>query len=500
MAGTHHILTPPQLRAIEICTRTMSVLSLLGSCYIISSFLYFAFYRKPINRLVFYATWGNILANVATLISTSGIPTDGQSLNALCEFQGVLIQWFLMADSFWVFCMATNVFLVFWRGYDAIQLRHLEKWYLLLAYGVPAIPPLVYVILDHVWKTPIMGPATLWCWVASDYDWMRIALFYGPVWLIVSATMAIYIATGIKIVRRGALLRFFVKGSQQKSQDSTIAVEAVTDPFVSGKNIIVTTQIEHDVHHHDLGSRHALSEVDHASLSSYSSTKNLSKPVPRDEIETRYSDQNRASLTSRDLRPSPGIRVSPYLHDEDTSAGYRATVFATNPPSETAALPPGSFSAATHQNSHIKRAAGNAAALAYLKVAFLMFIALIVVWVPSSVNRLDQFMHHNKANFPLSLISAIVLPMQGTWNATIYIYTTQAEYWRAYAIIRSKITGKAAPYRPRREHWQKDTLTSSSATRDTDPEIQLEEGLKQGDDLRHSESLRDGSISSAGLR
>ena len=55
-----------------------------------------------INRLVFYATWGNILANVATLISTSGIPTDGQALNALCEFQGVLIQWFLMADSFWV--------------------------------------------------------------------------------------------------------------------------------------------------------------------------------------------------------------------------------------------------------------------------------------------------------------------------------------------------------------------------------------------------------------
>ena len=57
--------------------------------------------------------------------------------------------------------MATNVFLVFWRGYDAIQLRHLEKWYLLLAYGVPAIPPLVYVILDHVWAAPIMGPATV---------------------------------------------------------------------------------------------------------------------------------------------------------------------------------------------------------------------------------------------------------------------------------------------------------------------------------------------------
>lgn len=57
--------------------------------------------------------------------------------------------------------MATNVFLVFWRGYDALQLRHLEKWYLLLAYGVPAIPPLIYVILDHVRDVPILGPATV---------------------------------------------------------------------------------------------------------------------------------------------------------------------------------------------------------------------------------------------------------------------------------------------------------------------------------------------------
>ena len=95
-------LTAQQTLALEICTRTMSVLSLLGSCYIISTFLAFSFYRKPINRLVFYATWGNIMANVATLISTSGIPQDGQTLTPLCEFQAVLIQWFMMADSLWV--------------------------------------------------------------------------------------------------------------------------------------------------------------------------------------------------------------------------------------------------------------------------------------------------------------------------------------------------------------------------------------------------------------
>jgi hypothetical protein len=57
--------------------------------------------------------------------------------------------------------MATNVFLVFWRGYDAVQLRHLEKWYLLFSYGLTAITPITYLILDHHRETHILGPATV---------------------------------------------------------------------------------------------------------------------------------------------------------------------------------------------------------------------------------------------------------------------------------------------------------------------------------------------------
>lgn len=95
-------LSPGKIMAIEISTRTTSVFSVLGSSFIITTFLWFPFFRKPINRLVFYATWGNLLANVATLMSTSGIPKDPTQRSSLCEFQGVLIQWFMMADSLWV--------------------------------------------------------------------------------------------------------------------------------------------------------------------------------------------------------------------------------------------------------------------------------------------------------------------------------------------------------------------------------------------------------------
>lgn len=95
-------LSARQIKAIEVSARTTSVLSVLGSLFIISTFLLYAFFRRPINRLVFFAAWGNIMANVATLMSISAIPEDPTNLTALCEFQGVLVQWFMMADSLWV--------------------------------------------------------------------------------------------------------------------------------------------------------------------------------------------------------------------------------------------------------------------------------------------------------------------------------------------------------------------------------------------------------------
>jgi hypothetical protein len=304
--------------------------------------------------------------------------------------------------------------------------------------------------------------------------------------------MAIYISTGIKIVRKGALLRFFANESQQRSRhrDSAVVEEISDNSFAvaAGKSIIVTTQIQHDVHHHDVEAQCASYESDQTSLSSYSSTQNLSK-TPREETEATSSDQNRISRASRDLKLNMDARNMLSQHDERAQAGYRATVFATKQNEEFVTLPPRSTLTATqNRNSHIKRAAGNEAALAYLKVAFLMFVALIVVWVPSSVNRLYQFIHKNEPNYALSLLSAIVLPLQGAWNATIYIYTTRTECRRAYGIVHAKLAGKAIPPYQRKQTYQKDTSTSSGGTLDSGPEIQLEEGLEQGNHLRLNKS------------
>lgn len=87
-------LQETEMHIVDVVERTSSALSLLGAAFIISTFLTNKGFHKPINRLVFYACWGNLMTNIATLISLSG-PRTGVN-GPLCQFQGFLIQMYVL--------------------------------------------------------------------------------------------------------------------------------------------------------------------------------------------------------------------------------------------------------------------------------------------------------------------------------------------------------------------------------------------------------------------
>jgi hypothetical protein len=66
----------------------------------------------------------------------------------------------------------------------------------------------------------------------------------------------------------------------------------------------------------------------------------------------------------------------------------------------------------------------NRAALAYTKCSILFFTAMLVTWIPSSANRIYSLVHGNEICIPLEFMAAFVLPLQGFWNAVIYIATS----------------------------------------------------------------------------
>lgn len=78
--------------------------------------------------------------------------------------------------------MALNVYLTFFRKFDAVALRRLEKWYFLGCYGIPFIPALIFIWVESKKRGHFYGNATLWCWISGEWEIWRIATFYGPVW------------------------------------------------------------------------------------------------------------------------------------------------------------------------------------------------------------------------------------------------------------------------------------------------------------------------------
>lgn len=81
----------------------------------------------------------------------------------------------------------------------------------------------------------------------------------------------------------------------------------------------------------------------------------------------------------------------------------------------------------------------NSAAWAYTKCAILFFTALAVTWLPSSANRVYSVVHGGETVVALEILGAIVLPLQGFWNAVIYAVTS----WAAVKLFFSELLHRA---------------------------------------------------------
>jgi hypothetical protein len=116
----------------------------------------------------------------------------------------------------------------------------------------------------------------------------------------------------------------------------------------------------------------------------------------------------------------------------------------------------------------------NNAAWSYTKVAILFFTAMLVTWIPSSANRVYSVVNPGYISPPLQFASAFVLPLQGFWNAVIYMTTS----WHA---CRNFFSGSLRPskgpvgVRPIGfgMHGRPDQLASRDKSSETESTIEL---------------------------
>ena len=105
--------------------------------------------------------------------------------------------------------MAFNVYLTLFRKFNASQLKSLEWRYMTLCYGIPFIIAFVLLFPSPVSRGKIYGDAVLWCWIDESWDFLRVALCYGPAWCCILASMTIYVMSGKEIFSKRHQLRAF---------------------------------------------------------------------------------------------------------------------------------------------------------------------------------------------------------------------------------------------------------------------------------------------------
>jgi hypothetical protein len=85
-------LTPRQIAILNIIQQVGSSFSLIGCVFIIGTFCFCDAFHKPINRLVFYASFGNLMASIAFMMA--GLYIDLPT-SAGCQTQGFLLDMYV---------------------------------------------------------------------------------------------------------------------------------------------------------------------------------------------------------------------------------------------------------------------------------------------------------------------------------------------------------------------------------------------------------------------
>ena len=70
----------------------------------------------------------------------------------------------------------------------------------------------------------------------------------------------------------------------------------------------------------------------------------------------------------------------------------------------------------------------------YARAAFLFFIVLAITWIPASIFRIYDVVRPGSSPFPLAYLVSFLFPLQGFWNAVVYIITSRTackEFWNS---------------------------------------------------------------------
>lgn len=191
--------------------------SLIGSSFIILTFLLFPKVRTTPGYMVLTLSLFDMVGSLAGIVGPAVMPQNGGS-EAACQIQFFFIQLGLVGGTHWTFCMGLHMYLVVVK-----QKRHnYFKWYLA---GTFAVLLLEYIAILAFQAS---GAAGVWCWVQTFPAQLLGA--YLAIW--VTLLCSIFFCINVFITTRSKLAHHMdTTGPDSKHRERQVAAKLLL--FVS---------------------------------------------------------------------------------------------------------------------------------------------------------------------------------------------------------------------------------------------------------------------------
>ncbi|KAL2153749.1 hypothetical protein VTH82DRAFT_4904 [Thermothelomyces myriococcoides] len=360
--GEGSTLDEGQRLVLTAVTRLASTLSALGVLTILLTFCFSKHFRNPMHRLIVINAFYNALDVTCTMISTSG-PQAGDT-SALCQFQGFLNQMFPIADVLWTLAMAINVYLIVFHSYDIESLRRLEWKYVAGITTVTFIPAFVMLFIRTPDKGPMYGGVTLWCAIAPKWVLFRIVIYYVPIWSSIIITIGLYSLVGLEIVKRRRALESI------SSELHQVTVTVTTSAAVEDSGIPPVTAAYY----------------------------------PGSSRNSTTAEYGTGCDAAADCGGPNGVATTTTITGgSGSSSGVKKSYAAST---ATRVIPSNPSSLSFRQ---------------YILMPLFFFLALLLVWVAPSTNRVASFARPGFSSYPLLLIVGFTGSLRGFWNSIVFV-------------------------------------------------------------------------------
>jgi hypothetical protein len=282
----------------------------------------------------------------------------------------------------------------------------------------------------------------LWCWIKDGNDALRLFTFYAPVWVVIAITLALYTITG-RAIYKGQVRNHLMRNALNSESDLDLPQKdtsaRVVSPLPPRLDVITHTEISQSFEPVSQWTPETSEATTAESPQSRTSISSLQQPSRAKLTQARgphNGDGSSFITVPANLVPSHAsaipISLTAHSSTDNLSNPNVTTTITTLPSTPTPSLrqaPTTNMPYYRHSRNRSFESKTNRGAKTYAQVAFLLFLVMLSVWVPSTANRVYGVIHHkhNQVNFALNMAAAVVLPLQGFFNALIFIFTWRRE-------------------------------------------------------------------------